>query len=342
MLYQPLTTTFSLHLRVVIGCVLVASIIVGALSLFIIQTKLLVYTAQQTEATEVPTPTPFPISVNPQTESIVTVEGITQYVESELADATTKPIRTSWWSKATRKLAQLQWYQSLASPSSRILVIWPGDRHEQVVDNIGDILRWNQAERDTFTRLVTETTGFNEGGFAPGQYVTSVGARPEDVAVLVTERFSDTVTVRYDNTIAAIVPLQDALTFASLLEREAYSFEDMRMIAGIMWNRLFIDMPLQLDASLQYVKANSADSASWWPPVRSQDKYIDSPYNTYQNKGLPAGPIANPSAATIVAALNPYETDCLFYFHHSDGSFHCSVNYDEHVGKLQDFYGQGQ
>jgi UPF0755 protein len=60
------------------------------------------------------------------------------------------------------------------------------------------------------------------------------------------------------------------------------------------------------------------------------------------NKGLPPTPIANPSVAAVLAALNPTKTDCLFYFHDRKGDFHCSETYEGHVAALKKYYGQGR
>ncbi|PIZ54462.1 aminodeoxychorismate lyase, partial [Candidatus Uhrbacteria bacterium CG_4_10_14_0_2_um_filter_41_21] len=105
--------------------------------------------------------------------------------------------------------------------------------------------------------------------------------------------------------------------------------------------RLFINMRLQIDSSLQYVRGSNPNEP-WWPIPVPNDKYLDSPYNTYQNKGLPPGPIANPSIDAIIATLNPRETDCLFYFHDSDSNFHCTPTYKEHVALLKKYFGKGK
>ena len=115
----------------------------------------------------------------------------------------------------------------------------------------------------------------------------------------------------------------------------------MRDISGIIWNRLFINMPLQLDASLQYAKGTDSKT-SWWPQVRPADKYIESDFNTYANKGLPPAPISNPSLDAIIAALNPKKTECMYYFHDQRGGFHCNETYEEHVAALKRIYGQGR
>lgn len=116
----------------------------------------------------------------------------------------------------------------------------------------------------------------------------------------------------------------------------------MRLISGIIWNRLFINMNLQIDATLQYAKANTSAANSWWPAPLPADRFRKSPYNTYLNKGLPPAPIASPSVASVLAALNPKNTSCMFYFHDSAGRFHCSDTYDQHVALLKKYYGRGK
>jgi UPF0755 protein len=183
---------------------------------------------------------------------------------------------------------------------------------------------------------------FVQGFVAPGQYITHRNATPQDIATQLQTTFVESVTNRYTAEIERVVPLADALIIASLIEREASDFENMREISGVIWNRLFIDMKLQLDASLQYVKAENLYESNWWPAVRPADKFIDSDFNTYQNIGLPPEPIANPSVEAIVAALNPTVTNCLFYFHSRAREYYCSETYPEHVEKLNKVYGLDQ
>ena len=344
MLKQPIANKHTGLLRTVFGVLLVVSIIAAAITLTLLQTKTTAYKEAelQPSATIEDLPEPFPLSVFPSEERIVEIDNLLPYIDKDLADSTTKPIRTSWFYHLGRRLANIGWYQNFASPSTRILVVWPGDRKEQVVDHFGDILRWDDNERRDFETFITSATGLTEGSFVPGRYVLPVGATPQAAATMVIDRFDNTVRNRYTAEIATEIPLQDAITLASLLEREAYSFEHMRKISGVLWNRLFIDMPLQLDASLQYIKANDPAVASWWPVVRPDDKFIESPLNTYQNKGIPPSAIANPSPVTLLAVLNPRDTDCFYYFHDERGDMYCSVTYEEHVQKLEAIYGQGR
>ena len=173
-------------------------------------------------------------------------------------------------------------------------------------------------------------------------YPVDTGTTPIAAQLLVNDKFNKDVLSHYGTTTAQVVPLDQALTIASLIERETGGLDDMRVISGIIWNRLFVNMNLQIDATLQYAKAKSASAATWWPQVAPGDKYIKSPYNTYANKGLPPTPIANPSVAAVLAALNPVNTPCLFYFHDKSGNFHCTATYAEHVALLKKYYGQGK
>lgn len=285
--------------------------------------------------------TQFPIGVDPVLMTITENPLAETYLEEHGGRrALASRVRRNWFSRTLAVLVEQSWYQNLASPTGRILIIQPGERKEQVIDNFGDILKWDEGARREFAALVLGTElQVAEGTFFPSTYVVPRNATPQKVSSLVSERFKNEVLSRYSEEIEAVVPLTDTLTIASLLEREAYDFNDMRLISGVIWNRLFVGMNLQLDASLQYAKATEKN---WWPVVRPRDKDIDSPFNTYQHAGLPPEPIANPTLGAILAALNPRNTDCLFYFHDKDGGFHCSPTYEGHVALLKQFYGRGK
>ncbi len=284
------------------------------------------------------TPEPFPVGVNVHTQ-VITELPLTdhEYIQT-LAQFSTTP--RPWWQRALVRLHRQTWYQQVASLVTHSFVVWPGQRREEVITHIAGILRWDAEETAAFESLITETIPeLGDGTFFPGRYLTHRFATPHDIATLTHERFATEVLARYTPEVAAAVPLADTLTIASIIEREARDFSDMREISGIIWNRLFIDMPLQLDATLQYARANETPSRGWWPVPRPADKQLDSPFNTYQHTGLPPHPISNPSLLAIIAALNPRETDCLFYFHDRQQNFFCSVTYDEHRSKLQAAYG---
>lgn len=108
--------------------------------------------------------------------------------------------------------------------------------------------------------------------------------------------------------------LHEILTVASLVEREVVVDEERPLVAGVIYNRLKEPMRLQIDATVQYALGEQKDR------LLHEDLEIDSPYNTYRIDGLPPGPIASPSLASIEAALYPEETDYLFYVTKKDGS----------------------
>jgi cell division protein YceG involved in septum cleavage len=286
-----------------------------------------------TTVTEPPIP-PFPLGVDPVAERIIERPDIETFREETVATQPQRRTPSGIIDRLAGVLAQSAWLQQLALSSSRMLVIYPGERQEEIARNFAAILRWDETEREHFIATVLAANpDLPEGSFLPGKYVVPREADPELVAQVLIDNFNREIRQRYPDNIDAVVPFTDALVIASLLEREAFDFTDMREISGVIWNRLFQDMPLQLDATLQYARATGA-GAVWWPIPRSQDKWIDSPFNTYQNEGLPPHPIANPSPEAVLAALNPIATDCIFYIHAPSGAFYCAASYEEHRANI--------
>ena len=285
----------------------------------------------------------FPVSVDPATKSIT---------ESPVADAYFISNTSNLGASADVVGDVLDWlatlinntrlYQSLAAVDSHLITVLPGYRKEQVVHELAVALNWNTAQQQEFlTDVSAQTPELSDGMFSPGTYVVDSSMTPSNVAALMNVSFTKNILVHYSSATAAKVPLSEALTVASLLEREAKGPTDMRIISGIIWNRIFANMNLQIDATLQYAKGSNP-SGNWWQKVVPKDKYISSAYNTYAHAGLPPGPIANPSVAAVLAALNPVQTSCLYYFHDAKGNFHCSATYPEHVALLKKYYGQGK
>ncbi len=106
----------------------------------------------------------------------------------------------------------------------------------------------------------------------------------------------------------------DVIIIASMIEREAQVSEERAIVAAVIWNRLRADMPLQIDATIQYALGETK------PVLTYDDLKIDSPYNTYTHKGLPPTPIANPGLASLRAAANPAAVDYLYYVARADGT----------------------
>ena len=118
----------------------------------------------------------------------------------------------------------------------------------------------------------------------------------------------------------------DVIKMASIIEEEARTDESRRIIAGILWKRLDDGMPLQVDAAFAFVNGKK-DSAL----LTLDDLKIESPFNTYTNKGLPPTPIANPGTAAIKATITPVRTDYYYYLSDKEGKMHYAVTHDQHV-----------
>lgn len=128
---------------------------------------------------------------------------------------------------------------------------------------------------------------------------------------------------------------EDLVTLAALVQREARDPDDMRRVAGVLFNRLDLGMPLQIDATLQYAKGYNPQTKDWWSMPYAADKSIVSPYNTYQDAGLPAGPIANPGRDALTAVLNPIDSDDLYYISTLDGGeMYFVPTYEEHLQNI--------
>ncbi|MGQ8872465.1 endolytic transglycosylase MltG [Paenibacillus sp. TSA_86.1] len=156
-----------------------------------------------------------------------------------------------------------------------------------------------------------------EGYLFPETYEMKKGSTTHDVMQRMLEEFQTKV-----NSISDLqakldekkLSLHELLTIASLVEREVVVDQERALVAGVIYNRIKQDMKLEIDATVQYLLDK--------PKARLlfKDLKVQSPYNTYLNKGLPPGPIASPSLASIEAALHPEASEYLFYVTKKDGT----------------------
>ncbi|HOY61139.1 MAG TPA: endolytic transglycosylase MltG [Candidatus Woesebacteria bacterium] len=168
-----------------------------------------------------------------------------------------------------------------------------------------------------------------EGKLFPDSYLIPQDYTPENILSVIDRNYQQKLsqarlgatTKHSDN---------DVLIIASLLEREAKALADKKIIAGIIDNRLSRQMPLQIDATIQYARDSLGDLSDYWKPISKADINIISPYNTYKNKGLPPAPICNPGLDSLIAAYHPDRTDYLYYIHDSNGQIHYASTLTEH------------
>lgn len=130
----------------------------------------------------------------------------------------------------------------------------------------------------------------------------------------------------------------ETIILASLVEREARLSNDRPLVASVILNRFKQGIKLDIDATVQYALGYQSQEKSWWKKVLSLDDLkIDSPYNTYKNKGLPPAPICNPGLAAIEAVVNAPETDYLYYLSDKTGKMHYAATLEEHNGNIRKY-----
>lgn len=223
-----------------------------------------------------------------------------------------------------------------SDPELKWITIPEGLRKEQIADRLKDTLGWDDAKREAFLNTnVAKPYDLIEGFYFPDTYLIPTAEDAEQVAKRFINRFNESFAPYVEKFKDANIKYDTAIKIASLIQREAGGKADMPIIAGVLWNRLLIKMPLQIDATLQYARGDTG--SGYWAQVKVADKQIDSPFNTYKNPGLPPSPIANPGLNAIDAVLNSADTDCLYYIHDNDRQIHCAVTYEEHLANIEKY-----
>jgi UPF0755 protein len=246
-------------------------------------------------------------------------------------------------------------------PDSVIITVPEGWRVEQVgdyLDNAGLLsgAAYRQLAGGDLTGLDTAGYGFLdlrptgaslEGYLFPDTYaLPQQGATVADLVKNQLDNFATQVLPVYQKAFAdgaTHLTLHEALTLASIVEREAVVDDDRPMIAGVYLNRLAQDMRLQADPTVQYGMGFQATTGQWWKSPVSLGEYaaVDSRYNTYLYPGLPPGPICNPGLASIRAALNPTKHDYLYFVAiPSTGRHVFARTYEEHQANVKRYLGQ--
>ena len=231
-------------------------------------------------------------------------------------------------------LTKISFYLDLANPAMRIVRVQEGLRKEEVAEIMANKLGWDAQAKNDFinAHLALNTTNL-EGHYFPKTYLINKDADPSAVSTTMFDEFSKkTENIKRPKSKEIINP-DMALKIASIIQRESNGKTDMKLISGIIWNRIWSGMKLQIDATVQYAKGNEEDG--WWEQVNKGDTKIQSAYNTYLFTGLPPGAIANPGLAAIEAAYNPQKTSCMFYLHDKNRQIHCAKTYEEHKRNIE-------
>lgn len=224
-----------------------------------------------------------------------------------------------------------------ATPDMKWVVVPEGLRKEQIGEILAKTFNWNDGELDKWNTEYTKMRiDYIEGTYFPDTYLIPVDEGGFKIAERMTMRFDEQFAPYISQFVQQNILWTTGLKLASIIQREAGGKDDMLLISGILWNRLNSDMNLEIDATVQYARGKT--DTGWWAPVTADDiKNIDSPYNTYKNKGLPPFPIDNPGLNAIEAVLHPAETDCLYYLHDSDRQIHCAKTLEEHQTNIEKY-----
>jgi len=173
-----------------------------------------------------------------------------------------------------------------------------------------------------------------EGFLFPDTYYLPVHSSALDVVERMLANFDRRFTPEMRQMAAERgMTIYEVITLASIVEREAVVAEERPLIAGVFLNRLAKGMPLDACPTVQYALGYQEETGQWWktPLTLEELEQVNSPYNTYLHPGLPPGPICNPGLASILAVLQPAETDYLYFLAKGDGSHAFAKTFEEHL-----------
>lgn len=224
-----------------------------------------------------------------------------------------------------------------SEPQLKWITIPEGLRKEEIGERLAEELGWTDEELEKWSTTYTAMQfDYREGVFFPDTYLIPVDENGLATAKRMIIRFNERFEGYPEKFSQKNILWTTGLKVASIIQREAAGKEDMALISGVIWNRLVNDQALEIDATVQYARGRTDNG--WWAPIKAADiDNIDSPYNTYQNIGLPPTPISNPGIDAIEAALNPQETECFYYIHDNERQIHCAATLEEHEQNIEKY-----
>ena len=179
-----------------------------------------------------------------------------------------------------------------------------------------------------------------DGFLFPASYEFSRSVTAQQVVETMLKGFQDNVADKVQLE-GQDLSLEQVVTLASIVEREAVEPSERPIIASVFLNRLRAGIALQADPTVQYAVAQSNASVAqygyWKKELTLDDLQIDSPYNTYVRPGLPPGPIANPGLASINAVIRPARTNYLFFVAKNDGTHVFAETLEEHLRNVEQY-----
>jgi len=232
-----------------------------------------------------------------------------------------------------------------ATPEDAIVTILPGWRIEEVGENIAAsgldigaeefIQAAYSPSPELLSILPVESLSSLEGFLYPGTYVFPRETDLNTVLETILAAFSENVDVTLvDGFERQGLTIPEAITLASIVEKEAVLNDEKPLISSVFYNRLEVGMRLETDPTVQYALGYQTETSSWWKsPLTGNDLAVESPYNTYIYFGLTPTPICNPDLSSLRAVSFPAETPYFYFRSACDGSgrHNFAITYEEHL-----------
>ena len=164
-----------------------------------------------------------------------------------------------------------------------------------------------------------------EGYLFPDTYFLTPNTKAGEVILMMRENFARQIKQYEEDILKFKKPLNEVVIMASIIEDEANgTLESKRIVSGILWKRVRLEMPLQVDAAFQYYNGKNSYT------LTKEDLTEDHEYNTYTNKGLPPTAITNPGIDSIRAAITPTKTEYLYFLSDKKGNMYYAKNFEGH------------
>lgn len=235
--------------------------------------------------------------------------------------------------------------------SSKAVTVIEGWRLEEIADAAAAqrlpreefIAATADASRFEFDFLSDLPAGASvEGYLYPATYSVGTDETAVDLITDMLQAFQDNVPLGVRDSAGQVgLTFHEVVTLASIIEREAQVADERPIMAQVFLSRLELGIPLEADPTVQYAVAEDPASVAefgyWKSGLTEEDLLVDSVYNTYVHTGLPPGPIANPRLESILAVLNPSDTNYLYFVAKPDGSHAFAETFEEHLQNVEEF-----
>jgi UPF0755 protein len=247
------------------------------------------------------------------------------------------------------------------APGLGMLEVLQGFKNGQFPVRLIFIEGWRREEYATylasqigqeFAQQFYELTSEREGYLFPDTYFIDSKSSPEELLEKITENYQQKIQAinATEGFGASGLTSAEAITLASIVEREVINMVDRTLVADILLRRYKNDWPIEADATVQYVKASKRANEigtwsailtadfKWWPQdITVDDLAYDSPFNTRLNLGLPPAPISNPGLSAIEAVARPLENPYWFYLTDRNGVTRYAQTLEEHNSNIANF-----